>query len=117
MLSGSASRAISLEISASKFVGNLNGYVHAGEIASAKDALRHLQAMSVEQISVGGRIYLITDLINMLDNPALAQSVLGDLVAFLQVSGKAYFVAGNCVISSVDWADSSQDLFPTGSAG
>ena len=78
-----------------QFVGNLNGYVHAGEIASAKDALRHLQAMSVEQISVGGRIYLITDLINMLDNPAMARSVLGDLVAMLQVSGKAYFVAGN----------------------
>ncbi len=117
MLSGSAERAMSLEISASNFVGNLNGYVNAGEIASAKDALRQLQALSVEQIQVGGRSYLIGDLIDMLDDPAVAQTELGGLVALIQVSGNAYFVAGNRVISSVEWANSSRDLFPTGSAG
>lgn len=117
LLFGGVTKAISTEISASAFVTNLQQYVENGEIAAAKEALRQLQAFGINQIMVGGRVYVIADLLIALDNPAEARIFLTALAASVSNGVEAYFLAENRVVASVDWSAVGGDLFPTGSAG
>ncbi len=111
-------RAISLELSASKFLTDLDGYVANGDLAAAKDALLRLQAMGVKQIKVGQKVMTINELLALLNNRAKAHLVLADLIKLLPQLGGAYFVGANLVAAGINVkSPSSTDHFPTGSAG
>ena len=113
---GTATTALSLEISATTFVTNLDNYVMAGELAAAKDALMQLQRLGVQRIKIGEMTYDIDELIGMMSNPEEARIAVSQLIMSLRYYHTAYFESQNRVIASVNWA-AVPDLFPTGSAG
>jgi hypothetical protein len=117
LLGGAAAKAApSTDVSASTFVGNLYQYVQNGDITAALDALAHLKALGINYIRIGEMNYGIDSVMNMLSDPVQAKVMLASLASTVQQGVKAYFVAENRVIASVDWGK-GEDLFPTGSAG
>lgn len=116
ILFGGAHRAMSTEISAADFVTNLQQYVENGDITAAKDALRQLQALGINQIRIGDEFYSIADVLVALETPDRARIILATLMASVNAGVTAYFVAENRTVASVEWAPAN-DVFPTGSAG
>jgi hypothetical protein len=117
MLIGTAAKAVSTDISASQFVGNVYGYVQNGDITAAKDALQHLMDMGITQIKIGDAFYQIADIVKLLDNPTSAQLLLAQLYESVNRGIVAYFVNENRIVASVDWDEGGDGLFPTGSTG
>jgi len=117
LLAAGISRAVSTEISAATFVTNLQQYVENGELAAAKDALRQLQSFGIKQIKIGDEYFLIEDVLLFLENPAQAKVILAAWSASMNGGMKAYFVAEDRVVASVNWTPTRGDIFPTGSAG
>jgi hypothetical protein len=117
MLFGGASQAVSTEISAGSFVTSLQQYVENGEYAAAKDALRQLQALGINQIQVGDAYYFISDILLILEDPDQARLLMATLMDSVTNGVTAYFVAEDRVVASVDWLPTGAELFPTGSAG
>lgn len=114
---GVASVALALDVTATDFVKSLNTYIQNGDYAAARDALNRLSALKVRQIKIGDKIYEISDLLEMLSNPAQSPVLMAELIQALNATGVAYFVAEDRVIASVDISAAAADLFPTGSAG
>lgn len=117
LLASSSLRAVGLEVSASTFVSNIGGYVANGDIHAAQAALRQLKTLGVRKIQVGKILYTVDQLIVLLDSPVRAQSVFAALVEALKTEDRAYFIASNRTITTVNWAQKTADEFPTGSAG
>lgn len=114
---GTASHVMALDVTATDFVTNLNGYVQSGDFSAAREALSRLNQMHVKQIKIGDQVYDVGELLSILSNPKQSPEFMAQLMAALKTSGVAYFVSENRVIASVNFSDKSADLFPTGSAG
>jgi hypothetical protein len=117
LLGGAAAKAISAEISASQFVGNMHDYVQNGDVTAAKDALQHLLDIGITQIKIGDTYYKVVDLMAMLNDPLTAKMLLAQLTEAVNGGIMAYFVTENRIVASVNWDDGGDGLFPTGSAG
>lgn len=118
LLAGGINKAVALEVSASSFVSSVSGYVANGDLRTAQSALLHLKTLGVQEIKLGDTTYTLDQLIALLLNdPATAQVVFAQLVALLEADARAYFIAENRTITSVDWTTGTADAFPTGSTG
>ncbi|WP_421760475.1 hypothetical protein [Devosia sp.] len=114
LLAGSMVPVFSLETSAVQFIADLNTTVSSGKISDARAALVKLSDLGVKQLKVGGKYYQIAHLIAMMDDPAMALSIVQQLLEALSAANQAAFVMENRVIVSLDLSKTA-DQFPTSS--
>lgn len=112
---GLVSNVMSVEISASSFVTNLQQYVSNGQLSSAKDALLQLKEFGITRMKIGDAYYDIDDLLFALNDPTQGPQLLTMLAAYVASGVSAQFVTEDRVVASIDW--DTGELFATSSAG
>jgi hypothetical protein len=111
---GLTSKVMSVEISATAFVTNLQQYVSNGQINAARDALMQLKGFGITRMKIGDAYYDIDDLLLALNDPTQAAQLLTMLAAYVENGVTARFVAQDRVVASIDW--DTGELFATSSA-
>ena len=116
-LAGSATPALSYEVSPEAVMEMAGSFVESGEAENAIALLGRLQALGVTRIGFDGQAVEVADLVELMrSNTPGARTEFFRIVALVSAATNVSFWAGTRIIASVDSED-LLDFFPTSSAG